>query len=350
MRSQSGRVKRRSKVVGVCVCAAALASLAAYPLVAKRFESDRVEERLAGLAALPPNSRPRLDTIALRVQQLGSSLRSWAVVGGCGAGSSAGSGAAVKWIGRGTSGGLFDLQLMASYLPLPKGHDYISGYNFSLTAQVTRDLGEAWNFGVMVPYLYKYYRDYQDLRRSVDVSNGGIGDVNLLLTRRFGPINATALTLTVGLPTGSARAKYLIDPLSQEKQLSLGRLTAGLTLDHTLDEVWGLILLGVSGSYRGGENRFGNYRSPTASTYAYGGYFVGPFVPALGLTLTHFFQRDRDRTLEQDMPLTQLAPSLSVEWSSDYVALLAGGSMPIGLTGFEIEPWIVGVGVTVSPF
>jgi hypothetical protein len=24
--------------------------------------------------------------------------------------------------------------------------------------------------------------------------------------------------------------------------------------------------------------------------------------------------------------------------------------MPIGLTGFEIEPWIVGVGVTVSPF
>lgn len=350
MRSRNGRVKRRSEVVGVCAFAGALASLAAYPLVAKFVERHRVEERLAHVATLPSRSQPRLDAIALRVQQLGSSLKSWSVIGGCGAGSSAGSGAAVKWIGRGTSGGLFDLQIMASYLPLPKGHDYISGYNFSLTAQVTRDLGEAWNVGVMVPYLYKYYRDYQDLRRAVDVSNAGIGDVNLLLTRRFGPINATALTLSVGLPTGSARAKYLIDPLSQEKQLGLGRLTANLTLDHTLDEVWGLILLGASGSYRGGENRFGNYRSPTASGYAYGGYFVGPFVPALGLTLTHFFKPDRDRTLEQDMPLTQIAPSLSVEWSSDYVSLLAGGSMPIGITGFEIEPWIVGVGVTVSPF
>ena len=302
------------------------------------------------MAALPVSSQPRLDAIALRVRQLGSALQSWSVVGGCGAGSSAGSGAAVKWIGHGTSGGLFDAQIMASYLPLPKGQDYASGYNFSLTAQVTRDLGEAWNVGVMVPYLYKYYRDYQELRRAVDVSNGGIGDVNLLLTRRFGPINATALTLSVGLPTGSARAKYLIDPLSQEKQLGLGRLTGGLTLDHTLDEVWGLLLFGASGSYRGGENRFGNYRSPTASGYAYGGYFLGPFTPALGLTLTHFFQRDRDRTLEQDMPLTQLAPSLSVEWASDYVALLAGASMPIGLTGFEVEPWIVGFGVTLSPF
>jgi hypothetical protein len=121
-------------------------------------------------------------------------------------------------------------------------------------------------------------------------------------------------------------------------------------LDHTLDETWGLIVLGGSASYRGGENALQNYRSPAGGLWAYGGYFLGPFVPALGLSLNHFLKHDRDRTLEQDAPLTSVAGNVSLEWSSDYVAILAGGSFPCSVPEFELQPWIVGLGVTFSPF
>jgi hypothetical protein len=54
--------------------------------------------------------------------------------------------------------------------------------------------------------------------------------------------------------------------------------------------------------------------------------------------------------LEQHSPLYTLAGSATIEWSNDYVALLLGGSFPLRVPEFTTEPWIVAVGVAVSPF
>lgn len=345
-------MKKRSELIGSCILASAMAAFALYPVASELLARRRVSERLRAAEASAPlreGARVAADPLlSLRVRWLGPLLASWQTVGGCGAGSSAGAGAAVKWIGRSTTGGLFQTQIMASYLPLSKAASFSSGYNLSLTAQVTRDLGEKWNVGVVVPYLYKYYRDYAQL--PVDVSNAGLGDINLLLTRKLGPINATSVTASLGLPTGVHDAQYRNDYLTQEKQLGLGRVTAGLSVDHTLDQTWGLVVLGGSLAYRGGENELGSYRSPSGSLWTYGGYFLGPFVPALGLSLNHFLNHDRDRTLEQDTELTTLAGNCSLEWSSDYVAILAGASLPYSVPGFSLQPWVVALGVTFSPF
>ena len=145
-------------------------------------------------------------------------------------------------------------------------------------------------------------------------------------------------------------AEFRNDVLSQEKQLGLGKVTGALTLDHTFDEIWGLIVVGGNFSYRGGENEIGNFRAPMGSLYSYAGYFLGPFVPALGLSYTHTFGRDRDRGLEQETALDIAAPSLSLEWSSDYVAVLAGVSLPYSVFDFEQQPWIAALGLSMSPF
>lgn len=313
-------------------------------------------QRLSVAIAQGHQLKATLDTeISLRVQRLGPLLASWETVGGCGAGSTGGAGT-VKWIGRGTTGGLFQDITQVNYIQLD------NAYNAIVSKQLTTDINEIWNVGLFVPFVYKRYNDFMAL--PVDVSNGGLGDISLLGTFRFGPINATSLTASLGLPTGTHDAEYKNDLLTQEKQLGIGRVTGSLTLDHTLDQTWGVIVLGGLVSWRGGENELGNYRAPLASTYGYAGYFAGPFVLASGLALTGFLKPDRDRGIEQDVPLVLLAPNLSVEWASDWVAVLLGVSLPIGLYGKTgenlggleppsvtgLQPWTAALGVSVSPF
>lgn len=339
--------------------ATALTFVALYPYGSARWSAQSVASRVRRLdarLAREPDRVAALDpVVSLRVQKLGPLLASWEVVGGCGAGSSGGAGN-VKWIGRSTTGGLFQNVTQLNYIHLD------TGPNFVLSTQFTRDLSDRWNVGVFVPFVYKRYNDYMGL--PLDISNGGLGDINLLGTFRMGPIRATSLTLSLGLPTGTHDAKYRNDLLTQEKQLGLGRVTGTLTLDHTLDETWGLIVLGGMASYRGGENELKNYRAPFASVYGYAGYFLGPFVPALGLTLTGFPNPDRDRGLDQEVPLVLIAPNASIEWATDWIAVLLGISVPIGLYGKDsgvdglettpgttgLQPWTLALGVSVSPF
>jgi hypothetical protein len=193
----------------------------------------------------------------------------------------------------------------------------------------------------------------------------GLADINLLGTYRFGPIRATSLTASLGLPTGTHDARYKLDLLTQEKQLGPGRINGALTLDHTIDETWGLIVLGGLASWRGGKNELGNYRAPFASAYGYAGYFFGPFVPSLGVALSGYLGPDRDRGFDQDVPLVLASANASVEWSNDWLAILLGFSLPIGLYAKQtemigglkpvqsstgIQPWTAALGVSVSPF
>lgn len=352
--------KDRGSWVGTWAVAALLLSVSAYPLVARQRAVERHAETARSVRiSLSTRGGERLtdeSSLSLRVRRLSGLLSSWETIGGCGAGSSTGAGGAVRWIGRSTHGGLFDQQVMANYLRLD------DGYNFGVNAQFTRDLSEKWNVGLSIPLLYKYYRNYYGL--PVDISNSGFGDVSALVTRRFGEINDTALTLSLGMPTGVHDGKYRNDYLTQEKQLGAGNFTGGLALEHTLDQDWGVAVFGASATYRGGENDLGNYRAPVAAGYGYCGYFLGPWVPSLGLTVQRFFGVDRDRGLDQQVQLMSVTATLSMEWSTDWVAILAGASLPYGwegaaapdgadendLLGAGFQPWTVSLGVSMSPF
>jgi len=342
--------------LGAGIVATALLGAALYPFAARHWASScrmAALRRAAVGNALGGAGLPR--TLSLRVQRLSGLLASWETIGGCGAGTSTGAGGGIKWIGRGTSGGLFQLQSLGTYTHLR------DGYILSLNNQISRDLSEKWNVGFSVPLLYKYYRNYYAL--PVDISNSGLGDVSAFVTRRFGEINNTALTLSVGFPTATHDARYKNDLLTQEKQLGSGRVTGTLVLDHTLDEIWGLVVLGGSAGYRGGQNELGNYRAPVANVYCYAGYFMGPFVPSLGLTAQRFFGVDRARGVDQEEQLSSVAGTVELEWSTDTIALLAGVSLPygweIGGAAAEgavnplrpgLQPWTAALGLTVSPF
>ncbi len=351
---------RRWRAGGAWLVACILVGGASVPFLFGQRATSQNDARLARLQAslrgsdgtarslLAPDS-----TLSLRVSRLDGLLASWETIGGCGSGTSTGAAGGIKWIGRSVTGGAFQLQTLGTYMHLQ------NGYVFTMSSQVSRDLGEKWNVGASVPLLYKYYRDYRGL--PVDISNSGFGDVAAFATRRFGEINDTTLTVLVGFPTGVHDATYKMDLLTQEKQLGLGKLTGSAALGHTFDETWGVVVVGTAFNYRGGQNALGNYRAPAAAVYGYGGYFLGPWVPALGLSLQHFFGVDRDRGLDQEVQLWAVAGSFTLEWSSDTVAILGGVSLPFGWaqrgvvdgatsndTG--LQPWTVGLGLTISPF
>ncbi|HVW27600.1 MAG TPA: hypothetical protein VHC69_19680 [Polyangiaceae bacterium] len=346
---------------GAWIAAGALGLAALYPAVTEYRARATAEARLDALDASlrKTNTQAPLDPgTALRVTRLGPLLSSWETVGGCGAGSTGGTGV-VKWIGRSTTGGLFQSITQFNYI------HFTNGYNLVATEQITRDIDEHWNVGVFVPWVYKWYDNPFGLSPPVDISNAGFGDINLLGTFRFGPINENSLMASLGLPTGTSGASYKGSLLTQEKQLGIGNVTGSLMLDHTMDETWGLIVLGGLGAWRGGQNSYGSYRAPMASLYGYGGYFMGPFVPALGVSFTGFLKPDRDQGIEQDVPLLLVAANASIEWSNDLVAVLVGVSFPFGLyakkdteeqlpgtqpSSTGIQPWTAAIGVSVSPF
>lgn len=359
--------------------------VAAYPASARWREARRVDRLLdeanaalaqggtgsASAEAQPCDDLAPVDAVdavdaalAVRVSELGPLLASWQTVGGCGAGSATGAGAGVKWIGRGVSGGLFSVQTVGTYNRLTfKGK---REQNAFVNTLVTRNLDDKWIVGANVPFVYKYFNNFfedpQGAVPTVDVSNGGLGDVSLQITRRLGNINATSLTALVGLPTGVYDAQYGGIALAQHQQVGFGRPTGSLILDHTMDEIWGVIVVGGLASYRGGQNRFDSYRAPSATAYAYSGYFLGPFVPAVGLGLTGFNGHDRDKTQRENTGLVSLAPSVSLEWATDWFALLAGAVFPYQYDGITTDAvgapkspwgwgsWIIGLGLALSPF
>src|SRR2546421_12593908 len=77
---------------------------------------------LGALAAYPPGdgllARHRaVHRLSIRAMRLGGLLASWQTVGGCGAGGANGTG--VKWIGRNTTGGMFQLMVLNNLIAIP---------------------------------------------------------------------------------------------------------------------------------------------------------------------------------------------------------------------------------------
>jgi hypothetical protein len=362
-----------------------LLALALFPVLGRWREASRMTERLDELgmekrvsktdaASFLPrdgdfvaNPDPAL---VVRVEETSALLASWQTVGGCGAGSGGGSSVGLKWIGRNVTGGLFNVQEQVSYTKLGStvgGTDYPE-YNFFFNTLITADVGEKWNFGINLPIVYKYLVDPNHIGSqwtpAVDYSNSGVGDISLLATRRLGRINSLSLTGIVGFPTGVYDVRYSAGGklLNQSQQIGFGERTGSLILDQTLDQVWGLIVVGGAAAWRGGENKISNYRAPSGTLYGYAGYFLGPFVPAFGLSITGFTGHDRDQDAIQTTPLYSAAANLSIEWSTAWLALLVAASFPYGYDGIKLDengqarspwrlqPWTVSLGVAAAPF
>ena len=360
--------------------ALALLAVALAPAVLQQWEASRLARQIEGLGArgvasaevtVPTWQCPGALTtpdpaLVVRVEEPGSLVASWQTVGGCGAGAGGGSSIGLKWIGRSVHGGLFNVQEQISYTKI--GAPGYPEYNFFFNTLINTDIGEKWNVGVNLPFVYKYLVDPTHIGgpgvAPVDYSNAGLGDVGLLCTRKLGRINALALTGIVGLPTGVYDVRFTAGgtPLNQSQQIGFGRPTATLSLDQTLDQVWGLAVLGGLASWRGGTNQIHNYRAPSATGYGYVGYFLGPLVPAIGLSATGFTGHDRDQDAIMRTPLFSIATNLSLEWSSDWIALLIAASFPYGYDGIRTNesglprspwgflPWTVSLGIAASPF
>jgi hypothetical protein len=350
---------RWPSIVSVTVAAVGLLALfvpAIDRAVAGRAAMDRLDALASTAAQHPADGSIGIVATSFAISSPTSNLASWQTIGGCGAGAAGGSGVGIKWIGRNVSGGLFHLELQGNYVETPYGHDYVA------VTLITKDVTDKWNLGVSVPYLYKFINDPYGL--NVDLANKGPGDVNLMVTRRFGDINDTTAMLAVGLPTGAHKAFFRVDDeyLKQERQLGLGKPTASLVIDHIIDNLWGPVVVGGTVAYRGGENELKNYRAPTGSLYGYACYLLGPFAPALGVSVTGWKDHDRDRGEDQGTPLFSVAANASIEYAADWVAILAGASLPYQYDGlptdqngrprspWNVGTWIFGLGVALAPF
>ena len=355
--------------------AAACAALVS-PVGAREVARWRADARIDHLR---PDACPVVDarTVASRPGRLGPTLASWEMIGGCGAGGATGTG--LRWVGRNTTGGLFLSQLMNNFVVIPvsvKPGQAGGGYNEILNLQLGEDFiwKGSWNFAVSVPYLFKHYNSVTSLG-GIPLTNAGLGDTNLFLSRKLGADNSSTLTLIGGLPTGSYTATFKGSYLTPDEQLGFGRVTATLQAEHIYDRDWGLMIVGGNLGYRGGQqtDKFlwvvdkisnHNYRSPSASLFGYAGYFLGPLVPAAGVMFTGYRRQDTSGDFGEtlDAPVATVAGHLSLEWSNPYIAVLGGVFVPFALRGTDwqtsptanygryLQPWTVALAISASPF
>ncbi|HXU80276.1 MAG TPA: hypothetical protein VN914_02690 [Polyangia bacterium] len=317
--------------------ALALLALALVPAV------DRLRARRS--IVLP--ATPIAPALTLAVRLPGQApLASWATVGGCGAGGSSASapGGGIQWVGRHVTGGLVDAQALTTQT-FAHGNQF-TAVSTRLGTSVTERFGLALN----VPVLYKV-GDVTVLGATKTARLSGFGDLSLELSYKLGAIGAHQLMLIGSAPTGSHDAVRQGIVLPQHLQLGAGVPGATLQYQHTRDRDWGLVLVGATANYAGWENSIGDWRSPSATAYGYAGYILGRWVPSAGLTLfgkpMHDRERGADRPDHLD-PLMMVVPSLALEWSSDWIAVLPAATVGISYNGLESVS--LGLGISSSLF
>lgn len=183
----------------------------------------------------------------------------WANVGGCGSSGGGAAAGAGKWIGRGVSGGLVDVEVLSN--KTLGGDYYYSAQALSTTfhwpshPNYTAGLALAWKHNT---FEYEGYKVAEDITSRMQRETGGFGDLGLSFNYLFGNENEHSAGLSIGLPTGQHDIKRLhlkgqnIEPddvryMSPFVQPGGGLYSLGASYEWTKTKDWGLIVLG--GSY-----------------------------------------------------------------------------------------------------
>ncbi|MBW1870805.1 MAG: hypothetical protein JRJ19_02005 [Deltaproteobacteria bacterium] len=280
----------------------------------------------------------------LRLHRPEPILASWGNVGGCGVSGATGSAGGFKWVGRGVTGGLVDIQCIASQ------NVYLDGTTqLSFSTRLGTNLGYKWSLAATVPFMYTAEK-VDSFGEELEAHLPGFGDVSLELTRKLGITNAHTLTLSLTAPSGAHDSVRKGVILPQRMQLGSGVMGASLTYEYTLDFDWGPMIFGGTLGYGGWENSVGDFRAPSASAYVHLGYLLGPLVPSAGLNITGRFMSDRERYLNVNSVRERftVSPTVGLEWSSDYLAIMLSFSAPCSFQ--RMDNWSVGIGLQTSLF
>jgi hypothetical protein len=325
--------------------ALALAALALTPAIDRVRAARAAKERLAAVVSAGTATCAG-QSLAVRLADRGPLLASWQTVGGCGAGGGSASapGGGIKWVGRNVTGGLVDSMALVT-------STYARNNRFTtVLARFSASPAPRWGVALNVPVLYKG-GDVTVLGATRRAGLAGFGDLSVEASYKLGAIRSHQLSLFAALPTGSSDAVRQGVVLPQHLQLGSGVPGVTVQYEHTQDHDWGLVLLGGTATYAGWTNGIGDFRSPSATAYAHAGYLLGPWVPSAGLTLfakpTHDRERFADRPHDID-PLFLVAPSLGLEWSTSWIAVLPAATLALSYKGLESVSF--GIGVSSSLF
>jgi len=189
----------------------------------------------------------------------------WACVGGCGAGGSGGAGGATaKWIGRGVSGGLLDIQSMYSSTATKQSISKALELRFSIKPTYTTTLALTVPFAEKTGSLQTSTVDAP----TTGLINNGFGDLRVDYIGAFGLSGDLSYDFTLSLPTGGYATttgsdksqKYLPTSL----QLGAGLYNLSLDLGKTIDADKSMMLFDIIYSYSfavnfNGQNQYYNF-------------------------------------------------------------------------------------------
>jgi hypothetical protein len=188
----------------------------------------------------------------------GQNLVWWDNIGDCGVGGGSRPAAgAARWIGRGVTGGIIDLEVLLSQ---SIGNDYMYEY---LNPKISYSISGRNILSVTIPVTTKngtYKITDVPLRETV----GGLGNMGIEFKRKFGETNAGLMILTIGTPTGKYdhrrewESSGIINNMYVVPDLQTGNGLYSLSLggQYSIDKNWGMILFG--GSYTAGFAKIGD--------------------------------------------------------------------------------------------
>ncbi len=183
----------------------------------------------------------------------------WSNIGGCGSSGGGAAAGAGKWVGRGVSGGLVDLEVLSN---TTLGGDYHYAaqalsptFHIPSLPRFTAGLALAWKSNT---FEYEGYKVAEDFTPRLQRVTGGFGDLGLQVGYLLGNENEQSVRLSLSLPTGQHDIKRLhlkglnsgsddIRWMNPFVQPGSGLYSLGASYEYTKTKDWGLIVLG--GSY-----------------------------------------------------------------------------------------------------
>ncbi len=202
-------------------------------------------------------NRPRI--VRYFTQEPLAEMAIWNNIGGCGSSGGGAAAGAGKWVGRGVTGGLIDLELLTNKT---LGGDYLytavagtATLHFPSHPNYTLAISSAWKSNT---FEYEGYKTAEDFTPRLQRITGGFADLGLSANRLFGNENEHSLGLSILLPTGQHDIKRLhlkgqnaasddVRWMNPFVQPGSGLYNLGLSYEYTKTKDWGLLVFG--GSY-----------------------------------------------------------------------------------------------------